>query len=171
MAWRILTSADVLNKFTANEVTLLKNSTGSVVDKLTTHLNDTIGKFLGAMSANGHRVTAGGAVPDQVRDNVLAYATWTWLNDFSELKTHCTDARKTAYEKACAVFDKLCQNTFGAVESPDGFSHMSSWQSKPKLVMRTDPVPSALQQLQIAPTPTTANPRGPQDGDNAVLPQ
>lgn len=171
MAWRILTSADVLNKFTTNEVTLLKNSAGSVVDKLTTHLNDTIGKFLGAMSANGHSVRAGGSVPDQVRDNILAYATWTWLNDFSGLKTHCTDAREMAYEKACTVFDKLCQNTFGAIETPNNPGPISSWQSKPKLVMRTDPVPSAIDQLQIAPTPTTANPLGPQDGDDAVLPQ
>ena len=146
MAWRNIQTNDITKKFTVNEQALLSAASGAG-SALQTHLTDTIGKFLGALSALGYN-TAGSGVPDQLRDDIMAYACWKWLDDFPAMKAMQTDQRKAAYEKAENNYERLCKREYGAIEEPQGFQKKGNWNCRNRLVMRTEPTPTPLEQSQ-----------------------
>jgi len=162
MGWRTLQLGDVTSRFTAAEQAMLV-AAGGAGSALATRLNDSVQKFLGAMVAAGYSTGAGGAVPDQLRNHVMADAAWEWIKDFPTLKALATDLRKKAAADAEAAYEKICLRTYGAIEKPRDNKVGGNWNSRPKLMMRTDPVPSPLNQLQLAPTNVYANPEGPTD--------
>lgn len=162
MGWRTITAGNVMGRLTAPEQAALLAASGSTA-KLQERLADAVGAFVGAMSAAGWDVNTDGSVPDQVRNCVMSYAVWEWLKDFPKLDTFKTPERKAAYEDALTDLGKIANRTYGAIEPPAGVNQTGNWNSKPKLIGRTDPHPSPLQQLQIAPAPVNANPNAPTD--------
>ena len=147
MAWRNIQTTDITKKFTVNEQALLSAASGAG-SALQTHLTDTIGKFLGALSALGYNTAAGGAVPDQLRDDIMAYACWKWLDDFPVMKAMQTDQRKAAYEKAESNYERICKRDYGAIEEPQGFQKKGNWNCDNHIVGRTFPTPTPAQQFQ-----------------------
>ena len=169
MAWRAVTTADV--KVTPMELGMLQSAQGSTT-RLAAVLTASVQKFQGAIAATGALALADGqSVPDQLRDEVLAFAVWTWLRDFPGLALFKTEARKTAYVQAQGDYSKICLRTYGAIESPYGTDVTTgNWNSRPKILGRMGPVPQPQQQMSPYPIPLYANPNAPQDGVNTNEP-
>ena len=149
---------------TVSEQAML-TATAGAASKLQERLTDSTAAFLGAMNAAGWDTDPTGVkVPDQLRNHIMAHAVGGWLRDFPKLVEFFTDERKKAYQEACDALDKIQQRTFGVMESFLGTDKTTgNWNSKPKLMNRTDPHPQPLDQLQLAPTPAYANPNAPGD--------
>lgn len=157
MAWRKLSNADC--KFTPSELQRLNNIQGGN-DGLAKRLQDVIGEFIGAMTAAKYDFVTDGSVPDQLRGHILARTTVLFLDDFAELKAMKTDSRVKAGDKAEEVLEKIAQRQFGAIESPlPPPDKQGNWNSEPRLVMRTHPIPPASQQS----TGNYANTEAPAD--------
>lgn len=164
MSWRQLTAANIQGRMTASEQSLLKAAAGGAL-KLNERLQDAVQQFIGAMSAAGYPVLKDGSVPDQIRNHVMAMAVWEWLKDFPQLKMFQTDQRKNAAADAEKVYEKICQRTYGAIESPLGTDTTTgNWNSQAKLIGRMEPVPTPQTQRYYDPTqPQYANPNATTD--------
>lgn len=149
---------------TASEQSLLKAAAGGPM-KLQERLADAVAQFVGAMTAAGYPVLKDGSVPDQLRNHVMALAVWEWLKDFPQLKMFQTDQRKNAAADAEKVYEKICQRTYGAIESPLGTDTTTgNWNSQPRLIGRMEPVPTPVNQRLASPTqPFYANPNAATD--------
>ena len=158
--WRPLTTSDV--QFTPAETTMLQTIQGAS-SGLASKLNIVVNEFVGAMSAAGYPVSQG-KMPDQLRRHATALAIWTWLRDFPRLTAFKTDERKQAAADAEKIYEKICNRTYGAIESPTGTdTTTANWDSLPKVLGRMAAVPPPNQQLQALPTPLYANPNAPSD--------
>lgn len=163
MSWRAITAVNVQGRFTVAEQTMLAAASGSS-NKLSERLADAVKTFVGTISAAGWDVLNDGSVPDQLRNCVMSYAVWEWLKDFPQLDKFKTKERMKAYDDAITDLGKMANLTFGSIESPYGVDNTTgNWNSKPKLIMRTDPHPSPVQQLQVTPSAIYANPNAPDD--------
>jgi hypothetical protein len=164
MSWRQLTAANIQGRMTTSEQSLLKAAAGGP-NKLQERLTDAVNQFVGAMAAAGYPVLKDGSVPDQIRNHVMAMAVWEWLKDFPQLKMFQTDQRKTAAADAEKVYEKICQRTYGAIESPFGTDTTTgNWNSQPRLIGRMEPVPTPVNQRLASPTqPFYANPNATTD--------
>lgn len=116
-------------------------SVSGTTSKLSERLDDSIGKFLGAMSAADYDVATDGSVPDQLRNHIMADAVWEFLKDQPGLKLFKTDARKEAAETAEKVYEKIVSKEYGAIEPPSTIQKPANWGSENKLIMRTHPTP------------------------------
>jgi hypothetical protein len=136
-------------------------------------LTGTLGSFLrylqtatpaayGALNAAGYPTLADGSVPDQLRGHILARTTWLFLADFAALKSMATENRKIQADKAEAMLEKIAERKAGAIESPGAAAGPTgNWNSEPRLVMRTHPIPSPAQQTGTG--GKYANPNAPGD--------
>ena len=172
MAWRTLSAADAAAKFTPSELAMLyaqKGATTGLSDVLTA----VIRKFQGAIAATGAlSLSDGQSVPDQLRDEVLAYAVWKFLLDFPGLELFKTKGRSAAFVKAETDYSKICDRTYGSIESPYGTDVTTgNWNSQPKLIGRMGQVPPPSMQLSPLPTPLYANPNAPPDTVPTNTPQ
>ena len=149
---------------TASEQSLLKAAAGGTT-KLAERLQDAVNQFVGAMTAAGYPVLKDGSVPDQIRNHVMAMAVWEWLKDFPQLKMFQTDQRKNAAADAEKIYEKICQRTYGAIESPLGTDTTTgNWNAQPRLIGRMEPVPTPVNQRLASPTqPFYANPNATTD--------
>lgn len=135
-----------------------------LTDKLPERITDAIATFVGAMSAAEWDVATDGSISDAERNCVMSYAVWEWLKDFPQLDKFKTKERKDAYTDAVSDLDAIRKRTYGAIEPPLGVDKTTgNWNSKPKLIMRTDPHPQPLDQMQNSPTAIYSNPNAPQD--------
>lgn len=161
MSWRALAVTDV--QFSPAEMNML-NSAQGVTNGLANKLTMVTREFIGAMAANMKQVNTDGTVPDQLRRHIIALAVWTWLREFPQLKAFQTDSRRKAAEDAESIYEEICSNTYGAIESPLGadFSQ-GNWNSKPKMIGRMNPIPPPSLQLQVPGVPIYANPNAPTD--------
>jgi hypothetical protein len=159
MPWRNITTDQITGRFSASERALFPQIQG-VASKLSERLTDSIGKFIGAMTARHYPVKTDGSVPDQLRNHIMADAVWEWLKDVpAQLKQFRTDARKDAAKDAATAYDKICEGTYGAIEPPTVVSDKGvHWNSQPKIIGRMAPIPQPETQLQNTPTPIYANP-------------
>lgn len=161
MAWKIITAADC--KFTPAELARLNNIQGGL-NGLQKRLDDVVGEFIGALTAAKYDVLTDGTVPDQLRGHILARTTIAFLTDFPELKVMVTDERKKAGDKAEEILEKIVTRTYGAVESPlPAPAKTGNWNSEPRLVMRTHPIPHPAQQAGDPNGQAYANPDAPAD--------
>jgi hypothetical protein len=141
-------------------------ATAGAASQLTTRLADAIATFIGTLNAAGWTTNSDGTVPDQLRNCVMSYAVWEWLKDFPQLTKFQTKEREKAYEDAVSDLSKIANRTYGAIESPFGTDNTTgNWNSRPKIILRTDPIPSP--QFQFANNnnvnPLYANPNAPTD--------
>ena len=144
MPWRPISTSDC--KFTPAELARLNNIQGGT-DGLDKRLKDAVGEFIGAMIAAKYDCVDDGTVPDQLRSYILARTTIAFLTDFPELKAMLTDERKKAGDKAEEILRKIATREFGAIESPlTPPAKTGNWNSEPRLVMRTHPIPPTSQQ-------------------------
>jgi len=159
MPWRKITTNDC--KFTPAELATLNNIQGGA-DGLAKRLADVVGEFIGSMNAAGYPTVADGRVPDQLRGHILARTQWLFLTDFPALKSMQTDGRKKAAEDAEKLLEKIAQREAGAIESPfPPAAKTGNWNSEPRLVMRTHPIPNPSQQTGTG--DKYANPDAPGD--------
>jgi hypothetical protein len=175
MSWRAISATNITGRMTVSEQAMLAATAGAA-SKLQERLTDSKAAFTGAMNAVGWDTDpAGNTIPDQLRNHVMAYAVEEWLRDFPKLVEFNTQDRKDAYKEACLALEKIQHRTFGAIESFSGTDKTTgNWNSKPKLMMRTDPHPQPIDQLQLAPTNPYANPNAPGDqvpSDSPGLPE
>ncbi|MDE2098229.1 MAG: hypothetical protein KGL39_13320 [Patescibacteria group bacterium] len=164
MAWRPITTTQVLAEFTPQETAAL-NAIQGVATALNQILTDTVGEFVGAMNAAGYAVNTDGTIPDQLRRQVIARARWGWLISFPQLKSLQTDGRKKAADDAAAMLEKVAARQAGALEDPSGtVPSNANWNSENRLILRTHPAPPASSQAppQTGGAPY-ANPAAPAD--------
>lgn len=164
MAWRSITTDQLLNEFNQVESDRLSNIQG-VGSALPQILADTVAEYVGAMNAAAYAVNNDGTVPDQLRRHVMARARWGWLVAFPQLKAFQTKERKDAADAAEKILEKIAARTFGAIEDPAGTTtSAANWNSENRLILRTHPAPPPSQQSPPAPTlPGYANPNAPPD--------
>ncbi len=163
MSWRTITATNVQGRLTAAEAALLSSASG-VGSKLAERVADAVATFRGTISAAGWNLGAQNTIPDGERNHVMSYAIWEWMKDFPQLDKFKTKERSAAYEDALDALSKIRLRTYGAIEDPAGQDNTTgNWNSKPKLVGRTDPHPTPAQQLQISPSPIYANQNAPGD--------
>lgn len=121
MSWSTITAAEVLQEFTPAEKATLDNIQASAQGEsnLSGILTRTVNKFRGAIRAGGQTLsTTDGEIPDDVRDNVIAHARWTFLISFPQLKVMQTVERKEAFNEALKTLEALRQPGKFNVESP-----------------------------------------------------
>lgn len=117
MSWSPITPAEVLEEFTPLETATL-NSIQGAADNLTGILARVVSAARGAIRAGGNSVSnTPGAIPDQVRGDVVSLARWRWLVSFPQLKSMQTDARKNAAESAQQRLDAIADGK-PKVEAP-----------------------------------------------------
>lgn len=159
MAWREITTADILNEFTTDEKTALNNIQGATT-QLQSVLSNVVAALRGCISAGQYQLGLPNTIPDQFRTCVIDVVRWRWLVSFPKLETLQTDGRKAAYDTAVEQFNSIATRQL-SVESPMQSSTVL-WNSEPKLVMRTHGSPQPAAQW-----PQTyngyANPDGPKD--------
>lgn len=145
-----------MSRLTPSEQAVLTSVANSAAN-LAVRLTDSITKFVGALRASRYldkQEPAFGTVPDQLRDEVQAYAVWEWLCDFPALKALKTDERKRRYDLANDVYRDICTKDYGSIEPPEGLDKTGAWNSWPKLVGRMQSPPPPPSQL----TAVYANP-------------
>lgn len=147
MPWRPITAADVLTQFTPIEQATLQGIQGATTN-LDTILADVVAEFVGAMSGAGYTVLTDGTLPDQLRQFVIGRARWLWLASLPGLKDDpmLSDARRKLAETAEAMLGKISRLEAGRIEPPAGNTTAGSWNSQPKLQMRTQPIPAPAKQ-------------------------
>ena len=163
MSWRTLQVTDLELKFQQFELATWQNiETGGaegadLTAGMAARLANAINAFLAAMAAAGYSVQwvkppGAAQVPDQLREDILNYAAWQWVSNFPGQKSteeFKTDARRQAYSDAQKNLEKIRLNTYGNIEDPYGQEPQSAnWNSRPKVLMRTDPVPLPILQWQ-----------------------
>ena len=157
MPWREITTDDC--KFTPAELATLQNIQGTA-DGLQKRLDDVVAEFIGAMKAAKFDTVSDGNVPDQLRNHILARTQWLFLADFPALKAMLSEPRKLAADAAEKMLLSIAKRECGAIESPlDPPAKAGNWNSEPRLVMRTHPIPPASQQS----AGNYANPDAPAD--------
>lgn len=136
--------------------------------QLQADLTSTVAEWSGAIRAAYPEVTpfaAAGTIPDQLKRHVLAQAVWTYLRNYPKLQMFKTDERKQAAADAEKAYEKVLTREYGAIEFPGGVRTTGFWNAKPKLVMRTDPVPEPDVQFQTTQMSGSGyvNPNAPAD--------
>lgn len=111
MAWRLISTDDVLSEFTPIEQATLQNIQGTA-DTLSGILERVIARVRGAIKAGGNQLdTSAISIPDQLVEETIAIARWRWLSSFPALKSLKTDDRKTAAADAEALLKEIASNT------------------------------------------------------------
>lgn len=162
MPWRTVSAADVLKEFTSIERATIEGVQGDN-KSLDAILADTVAEFVGAMNAANYATVADGSVPDQLRRHIIARARWGFLTSLPGLKDDpmLSEARKKAAETAESILLKVNTREFGNIEAPvASTAKQGNWNSEPRLVMRTHPIPPPASQSQPS---TYANPDAPGD--------
>ena len=165
MPWRQITTPNITSRMTTSEQAMLVATAGAA-SALATRLADAVAAFVGAINAQGGLTLNDGSVPDQLRNCVMSYTVWEWLKDFPQLAKFQTDARKKAYEDACRDLGDIANWRYGSIESPFGTDTTTgNWNSRPKLILRTDPIPGPSFQFASNENvnPLYANPNAPSD--------
>jgi len=82
MSWNALSTQDVLNEFTAAEQAVLQNiQPGS--NELAAILDKTVKRVRSMIKAGGNPLDQTGlTIPDQLAEETVAIARWSWLNSF-----------------------------------------------------------------------------------------
>ena len=171
MSWRAITAQNIQGRFTATENALLQATSGAG-NKLQERLTDSIGVFVGAMSAAGYQVVTTGLVPDQLRNHVMAMAVMEWLKDFPGLKVFKTAERVQAVKDANDALAKIAQKQYGALESPFGPDLSACWNSENKIIGRMHPLPPPNMQFVATGIngPAYANPNAMPDAMQFKVP-
>lgn len=148
MAWHEVTTEDVMSEFTPAERNALKGIQ-EATDNLQPILNRVIARVRGCVLAGGEEVDEDNTAftPDQLDGEVIAITRWRWLIAIGSAKSMQTEERKLASEKAEERLDKIAEGDL-SVEPPDEGTTTpgGNWNSERKLIMRTHPVPTPLQQ-------------------------
>ena len=106
MSWSAITADEILEQLTPVETATL-NNIQSATDQLDKILGRTVRAARGSIAAGGNPLGSDGTIPDQVRNDVIALARWTWLCSFPALKSMQTDGRKAAATDAQARLDAI----------------------------------------------------------------
>ena len=133
---------------TKSEQSMLEIASGAT-NKLQERLTDSIAEFGSVMTGMGYPVAAPPLMVDRFRNACMAKAVWEWLRDFPQLKLFATDQRREAAKDAQVELDKIANRLCGAIEAPQGFSPVSSWNSQNRLIMRMEPSMPPAQQITI----------------------
>lgn len=166
MAWSAITEADVLAQFTPDEQGTIESTQGAV-DNLPAILALVIATIRDAIRSGGYAVdpVSTTTLPDGLHRHCIALARWDWLTAMPELEKLQTKPRAKAADSATALLGAIARQSYSIEPATAGANPSSGqWQSKAKLVMRTDPIPDPAQQFQLTDGNTgLANPSGPQD--------
>ncbi|MDE2106217.1 MAG: hypothetical protein KGL39_53855 [Patescibacteria group bacterium] len=129
-----------------------------------TVLADVVGELIGLMSASGYNVNTDGSIPDQSRRHVKARTRFLWLSDLPGLKDDALLFKSITDGNTAALkfFDDIGARKI-AIEDPAGtVAPSANWNSRNRLVLRTEPTPTVPQQLPANPiTSGNANPNAP----------
>jgi agmatine/peptidylarginine deiminase len=110
MSWNALSTQDVLNEFTAAEQAVLQNiQPGS--NELAAILDKTVKRVRSMIKAGGNPLDQTGlTIPDQLAEETVAIARWSWLNSFPALKTLKTPERAEAAKQANLTLKEIATN-------------------------------------------------------------
>jgi len=110
MAWNQLSTQDVLNEFTAAEQAVLQNIQPGT-NELQAILTKTVAKVRGNIKAGGNMLDqTGPTIPDQLAEETIAMARWSWLSSFPALKVLKTPEREKADANARATLKEIASN-------------------------------------------------------------
>lgn len=117
MSWSTLATSEILEQFTPAEQATLQAIQGA-----DTNLPAIAGRAVraarGTIAAGGNPLGAADTIPDQVRDDVIAIARWTWLTSFPALKAFQTKDRKDAHDNGRTRLDAIAAGRV-RVERPE----------------------------------------------------
>jgi hypothetical protein len=134
MPWSTITVDEVLEQFTPGEQAVLQNIQGAS-DTLDKILFRTVRAARGSIAAGGNALGDTDTIPDQVRNDVISLARWTWLTSFPALKSMQTDGRKVAASDAQTRLDNIA-NGKAKVEVPVSGDVSTVPTQKPKFGTR-----------------------------------
>jgi hypothetical protein len=110
MSWSPLSTQDVLNEFTAAEQAVLQNIQPGT-NELAAILDKTVKRVRSMIKAGGNMLDQSAlTIPDQLAEETIALARWTWLSSFPALKALKTPERQQAAKDARDYLKEIATN-------------------------------------------------------------
>ncbi len=104
MSWNGITTADVLEEFTPQEIAALNGLQGGQ-ENLAPILGRVVNAARGSIIAGGNRLGPEGTVPDQLRGEIIDIARWRWLISLPQMQRLQSAPRQAAFESAKATLE------------------------------------------------------------------
>jgi hypothetical protein len=108
MSWNAITTADVLEEFTPQEIGALNNLQGGQ-ENLVPILARVVNAARGSIIAGGNRLGPEGTVPDQLREEIIDVARWRWLISLPQMERLQSRPRQDAFEAAKETLKAVAQ--------------------------------------------------------------
>jgi hypothetical protein len=110
MSWNALSTQDVLNEFTAAEQAVLQNIQPGT-NELAAILNKSVLRVRSMIKAGGNMLDQSGiTIPDQLAEETIAIARWSWLSSFPALQQLKTPEREKASAEALIYLREIATN-------------------------------------------------------------
>ena len=110
MSWNALSTQDVLNEFTAAEQAVLQNIQPGT-NELDAILDKTVRRVRSMIKAGGNMLDQSAlTIPDQLAEETIAMARWTWLSSFPALKVLKTPEREKTSAEALIYLKDIATN-------------------------------------------------------------
>ena len=106
MSWNTINITEVLDELSPQEATAFNTIQGAQTTQANI-LTRVVNMARGSVKAGGGQLDAVGAVPDQLRNEVIDVALWRWLKKFPSLKNLQTRERKDACDAAMATLKEV----------------------------------------------------------------
>src|SRR5579862_1735369 len=148
MAWTAPVEADVMSEFTADEAATIAATQGAV-DNLPAILGRVVEEIRDAIRSGGYDLaTDATTIPGGLHNACIDLARWRLLVSFPQLKSMQSQERADAAKRADAKLEKISRQEYVPEPPAAGVEDRGgNWNSRNKLIMRTDPVPTPGSQL------------------------